>query len=246
MRKVRIEDAHRIRTAADAGDDDIGLAAGELRHLREAFLADHALEVAHHHRVRMRSRHAADDVKRVLNVGHPVAHRLVQRVLERLRPGLDRDHFGTEKLHAENVLRLAQHVLGAHVHDAFHAEARGDRRGRDTVLPRAGLGNHTRLGHAPCEQRLADAVIDLVRAGMIEILALEVDLCAAEPFRPAPGVVDRAGPADVMLELALELRDELRIAPVPSVLLTQLVERMDQRLGDEHASVRAEMAALVG
>jgi hypothetical protein len=49
-----------------------------------------------------------------------------------------------------------------------------------------------------------------------------------------------------MLELALELRDELRIAAVTSVLFAQLVERVDQRLGDEHAAVRAEMAALVG
>ena len=55
------------------------------RHLRHALVADHALEIAHHHRVRMRAGDGADDVERVLDVGHPVAHRLVERVLQRLR-----------------------------------------------------------------------------------------------------------------------------------------------------------------
>jgi hypothetical protein len=47
-----------------------------------------------------------------------------------------------------------------------------------------------------------------VRAGVIEVLALEVDLRAAEQFRPALGVVDRARAADVVLELVFELGDE--------------------------------------
>ncbi len=49
-----------------------------------------------------------------------------------------------------------------------------------------------------------------------------------------------------MLELALEFRDEVGIVAVARVLRLQLVERRDQRLGDEHAAVGAEMPALVG
>jgi hypothetical protein len=50
-----------------------------------------------------------------------------------------------------------------------------------------------------------------VRAGVVQVLALEVDLRAAEELRPALGVVDRARTADVVLELVLELGDEGRI-----------------------------------
>ena len=41
--------------------------------------------------------------------------------------------------------RLAAHVLGAHVDDALEAEARADRRRRDAVLARAGLGDDALL-----------------------------------------------------------------------------------------------------
>ena len=58
----------------------------------QAFVADHALEVAHHRRVRMRAGDGADDVEGVLDVGHPVAQRLVERVLQRLA---SRDSTGT-------------------------------------------------------------------------------------------------------------------------------------------------------
>jgi hypothetical protein len=41
------------------------------------------------------------------------------------------------------------------------------------VLAGARLGDDARLAHAPRQQHLADAVVDLVRAGVAEVLALE-------------------------------------------------------------------------
>ena len=112
--------------------------------------------------------------------------------------------------------------------------------------PGAGFGDDARLAHAPREQRLADHVVDLVRAGVIEVLALQPDLRAAKLARPALRVIHRRGTSDVVLELALELRDELRIAAIARVLRLELVERANQRLGDEHAAIRAEVATRVG
>ena len=59
-------------------------------------------------------------------------------------------------------------------------------------------------------------------------------------------MVDRRWPADIVLELVVELGNERRIAPRVRVLLAKLVERAHQCLGDEHAAVRAEMAARIG
>ena len=100
----------------------------------------------------------------------------------------------------------------------------------------------------PCcrEHRLADAVIDLVCARVVEILTLEIDLRAAELVRPTLRVIDWAWATNIMLELALELGDELGIALVTSVFLTQLIERADQRLGNEDAAIGSEMAARIG
>jgi hypothetical protein len=194
----------------------------------------------------MRARDRADDVEGVVHVGHPVAHRLVQRVLERLRTRLDRHDRRAEELHAVDVLRLALHVLGPHVHDALEPEARRHGRGRDPVLPRAGLGDHPRLPHAPREQRLAERVVHLVRAGVVQVLALEVDLGAAEEARPALRVVDGARATDVVLELVLELGDELGVLAVALVGRAQLFQRVHERLGDEHAAVGPEMPPRIG
>ena len=108
------------------------------------------------------------------------------------------------------------------------------------------FGDHARLAHALGKQRLADGIVDLVRAGVVQILALEINLRAAEMLGPALGVIDGARPADVVLEFVFELGAELRIDAITLVCGLQLIERLDQRFGDEHAAIRAEMSALVG
>ena len=92
---------------------------------------------------------------------------------------------------ATDVARQAPNVLRAHVDDAFHAEARRHRGGSDAVHAGAGLGDDAPLAEPLREHRLADAVVDLVRAGVIQVLALQPDLRAARLFGQPPRVIDR-------------------------------------------------------
>ena len=55
-----------------------------LRHLLARLETDYRLKISHHHRIGMRSGYGTDDVKGVFDVGHPVAHRFVQRIFQRL------------------------------------------------------------------------------------------------------------------------------------------------------------------
>ena len=86
---------------------------------------------------------------------------------------------GAEHVHAKDVLLLPLDVDGTHIDDAFEAEARAQGRGRDAVHAGAGLGDHAFLSHAPRQKDLAEHVVDLVRAGVVELLALEIDFGAA-------------------------------------------------------------------
>jgi hypothetical protein len=47
------------------------------------------------------------------------------------------------------------------------------------MLAGTGFRDDAGLAHAPRQQRLADGVVDLVRAGVVQVLALEQDLRAA-------------------------------------------------------------------
>jgi hypothetical protein len=60
------------------------------------------------------------------------------------------------------------------------------------MLAGAGFGNDAFRAERACQQRLADRVVDLVCAGMGEILALEPDIGA--PARPAPASVPSVDP----------------------------------------------------
>ena len=241
-----MKQAHRVRAAADAGDQRVGQTAFRLLHLRTRLDADDRLEVAHHHRIGMRAGDRADAVERVGDVGHPVAQRLVHRVLERARSRRHRPHLGAERLHAQHVRLLPLDVDRAHVDDAFDAELRAQGGGGDAVHAGAGLGDDARLLHAAGQQDLAEHVVHLVRAGVVEVLALEIDLGAAKVFGHALGEIERRRPADIVREVAVHFLLEGGIVLRHRIGPLQLEDERHQRLGDEAAAIDAEMAVVVG
>ena len=117
------------------------------------------------------------------DVRHPIAHRFADGVLQRAAAGGYGDHLRAQQAHAEDVEALPPHVLLAHVDHAVEAEARADGGGGDAVLPRAGFRDHAPLAHAPRQQRLAQAVVDLVRAGVQQVFALDINPRAAQVLR---------------------------------------------------------------
>ncbi len=61
------------------------------------------------------------------------------------------------------------------------------------MLAGTGLSDDALLAHACGQQCLADGVVDLVRTGVVQVLALEQDLRAADVIAQALGVIDRLG-----------------------------------------------------
>ena len=110
-----VEESHGVGAAADARQQHVWeLPLPPLRGaLRPRLLADHALEVPDHHRVRVRARRGPQNVVRGLDVGDPVADGLGGRVLQSGRAGMDGADLGSEEAHAEHVEGLSLHVLDA-------------------------------------------------------------------------------------------------------------------------------------
>ena len=169
------EQPDRVRTAADAGDCKIGQAALDGEQLSGCLVTDPPLQVAHDRRIGMRPHGRAQDVVRRLDVRHPVAHRLVDGVLERRGARRDGADLRAQRTHPQHVRALPLDVLGAHVHDARQVEQGAGRGGRDAVLTRARLGDDPGLAKPPGQQGLPERVVDLVRAGVGEVFALEVE-----------------------------------------------------------------------
>ncbi len=145
----------------------------------------------------MRPAHGAEHV---VGVGHgldPVPQASVDRVLERPRPILDLDHRRPELLHPENVGALARNVFGTHVNHALEAEAGRHRGRRDSVLAGPRLGDHALLSHAPDEEALPHDVVQLVGAGVIQVLPLHQDSGAAQVRREVLAGRDGRRPARV-------------------------------------------------
>ena len=242
-----MEQADGVGAAADAGDQRVGQAAFRLQHLLARLVADHALEVAHHRRIGVRAGarcRCSRRCRRHWSTQSRSASFIAS--LSVRAPDCTGTHLGAEQLHAEDVGLLPLDVDRAHVDDALQAEARADGGGGDAVLAGAGLGDDARLAHAPGQQDLAEHVVDLVRAGVVQLLALEIDLRAAEMLGQPLGEIERARAADVVREQAVELGVEGRVGLGLVVGLLQLEDQRHQRLGDEAAAEDAEMAALVG
>ena len=167
----------------------------------------------------MRAGHGADQVVGVVDRGDPVAHGVVHRVLEGLGAGLDRDHLGAQQPHPGHVQRLPLGVHLAHVDRALQAEQRGGRGRGHAVLTGAGLRDHPALAHPPGQQGLAQHVVDLVRAGVVEVLPLEQDdavlgsATGSGVLGESSGLGDRARPTGVVGQQAGQLGGKLGVVP---------------------------------
>ena len=233
-----VEHADRVRAAADAGDDGVRQPAfgGEICSRASRPITRCSSRTISG--IRRRADARADQVVGRLDVRDPVADRLARRLLQRARAELDRAHLGAEQAHPLDVRRLAPHVLAAHVDDALEPEARADGRRRDAVLAGAGLGDDPLLAEPLRDHRLAERVVQLVRAGVQQVLALQVDALVG---REALGARERRRAARVVRQQLVQLA-----RGTPSSLAQrrpaarQLVERRDQRLGDVAPAVGAE------
>src|SRR6266849_2450241 len=117
---------------------------------------------------------------------------------------------------------------------------RRDGGGSYTMLARAGLGDDARLAHFHREQPLAHGVINLVRARVIQILALEVNAWAAKMCRETRCKLQRRGAPDEILQQVLKLGLKRGVGFRQFIGALQLEERHHQRPRDVAAAVGTE------
>jgi hypothetical protein len=110
------------------------------------------------------------------------------------------------------------------------------------VLARAGFGNHPLLAHALSQQTLAERVVDLVRASVQQVLALEVDSCAAKHFGQPLAKVERCGAAGKVDEERREFGLKSGIGFGNFVFALELDQRRHEHLRHVAPAVDAESA----
>mmetsp|Transcript_22518 Transcript_22518/g.54919 ORF Transcript_22518/g.54919 Transcript_22518/m.54919 type:complete len:681 (+) Transcript_22518:351-2393(+) len=235
----RMEHSDRVRSTAHACQDEIGEFSRSLQHLGARLAADDRLEVPDDRRERIRSDGRPHKVVGRPDVRHPVPHSLVDSVFQSPGTALNGDHLSPEHFHPEDVQGLPFHVRGPHVHDALHLKLGAGGCRCDPVLPGPSLCDDPVLAKPLRQERLGDGVVDLVGAGVVEVLSLEPDSGALglvlevllrvgrEPVRQ----VQRGRAPDVGVERGA-LPDELRVVLHLGVHPFEFFQRLHQGLRD--------------
>jgi hypothetical protein len=149
------------------------------------------------------------------------------------------------QLHYVHVECLTFDVERAHENIDRNAELRTDRRGRHAVLARARLGDDALLAHASREQTLADRIIDLVRARVIEIFALEQQRRSRPVAYEARRLHEGRGPPDEIAQDRVILGPKRRVREGRVHARFELGERFDEHLGHELASEGSKISTRV-
>src|SRR5262245_43046649 len=160
----------------------------------------------------MRSEDRTHHVIRGANIRHPIPTGFVKSVLQRVASGRYRDDAGAEQLHAEDIEFLSANVFLAHVNIAFETQERAYGRRSDSVLSGAGFRDDAFLAHAPREQALTETVVDLVRAGVIQVFTLKINLRAAPSLCQTFGRIQRSWPSRIIVKEIVELRLKTGVA----------------------------------
>ena len=193
----------------------------------------------------MRPNHRAEQIISIQRVRDPVAQRLIDRSAQRAIATLDRHDACSEQPHTPHVGRLTLHVDGTHVHGARQPETRARRSGCDPVLPGASLGDDASGSQASRKQRLADGVVDFVRAGVRQIFPLQPDIDAPDR-RKTGGKGERGRPAHPPGELGAEFRLQVPRVEVLTHSALEPLECRNECLRHIAAAERTETATVIG
>ena len=108
------------------------------------------------------------------------------------------------------------------------------------MLPCSRLGDDARLAHALRQQRLADAIVDLVGAGVIEVFALEINPRATGRLGQPLGEVQQRRSTDVGAQVMVEITLEFLALTSGFVDFGKLTKGVHQRFRDVTAPIRTE------
>ena len=233
------EQADGIGAAAHTGESGHRQFPAFGEHLLARFTADDGLKMTDHRGIGMRADRRTEHIEGI-GIGDPRGERLVHGFLERALAGKRGHDLRAEHLHADDVQALALHVLGAHVHGALQPEQGRRRRRRHAMLPRAGLRYDPLLAHPLRQQTLAQRIVDLVRAEMVQILTLEINLGPAEAFAQIGAEKDGIRTPGVVLEIVIQLVLEKGIVAIPIKGFGHFVKTRLQIIGDKLPAVSAE------
>ncbi len=80
---------------------------------------------------------------------------------------------------------------------------------------------------------------------MVQLIALEVNLCAAQMLGHALGEIQRAGPTDIMLRIIVDFRLKAWIRLGIFISLLDLKYQRHQGLSDEPPAIKTKTPAFI-
>src|SRR5664280_833081 len=215
------------------------LAIQDLAALGPGLVPHYPLQFTHHPWIWVGAHHRPQAVVGGVHRCDPVPEGFVDRILEGATATIHRTDFGPQEFHPEHIEGLALHVHRPHIDHAFHPEqCRSGSRGH-AVLTGTRLGDQALLAHPTSEEGLTYDIVDLVGAGMSQVLALQQHP-NAQLLGETQALSDRGGPTTVRVEKVIELTAKCRIDPGLAKRGFELHARGHQRLGDEPTAELAE------
>ena len=239
------EHAHGVGAAAYTGYHGIGKLPGHLHKLLPGLNAHNGLEVPDHQGEGVGPHHGADAVNAVPVIrgigGKGRIHRLFQGG-KAFRYG---NHVGSQNLHSCHVGSLLLNVHLPHVNVALQAKVGGGGSQSHAVLSGAGFGDDLFLSHVLGKEGFSHAVVQLVGAGVVQILPLGVKLDVPQGGGEALQVGDGGGSALKFLPNPPQLRNKLPGLADGVVGIRNLLHGGLQLRGYIDAAVGAEVALFV-
>ena len=165
-----MEDANGVGPATHAGEYGIRHARA-IRELSLRLPADHRLQLANQVGIRMRADSGSQQIVGPPGIRDPVLDRCVDGGPQGPIPGSDRDHGSAKSMHAVHVGGLSLDIHLAHVDHARQPQAGTGCGCGHAMLSRTGLRDDPPGADRLRKEPLTDGVVDLVGAGVGQVLA---------------------------------------------------------------------------
>ena len=121
--------------------------------------------------------------------------------------------------------------MRAHVDHTFQAEFCADGGSCHAVLTRPSFSNNTGFAHTARQNNLAQDVVNFMRAGVVQLVTLEVDFCTTKVFGQPFSIIQRAGTANIVGPQIVHFGPERVVGFGELILLFQLEDQRHQGFG---------------